>query len=112
MPERVVVIGGGYAGLAVIGELQQLSRDAADIALIDPIDGHELIPELPEALRDDDPIEEHIVPFREILKDAPVTHIKDSATGINTQARYVERSAGPPPPESRVPGGAAAGRPF
>ena len=95
MPERVVVIGGGYAGLAAIGAMQELPRRTANIVLVDPVDGHELIPELPEALRAEDPIEEHIVPFKEILADAAVEHIKDTAKGINVQSGTVELSEHP-----------------
>lgn len=89
MPERVVVVGGGYAGLAVIGELQRLSPAKADIYLVDPLEGHELIPELPDALRQDDPIEEHIVPFSEILQDVGVQHIAERVTRVSVTERQV-----------------------
>lgn len=94
--ERIVVIGGGYAGLAAIGVIQKLPPEQCSITLIDPVDGHELIPELPEALRQSDPIEEHIVPFAEILQDAGVTHVKDWVTSIDSQNRQVMRAHGDP----------------
>ncbi len=87
MAERIVVIGGGYAGLAAVGELRRLSD--VEMTLIDPGEGHELIPELPEALRRHDPIEEHIVPFQELLKDTGVAHLKQRVANISQAERTV-----------------------
>jgi NADH dehydrogenase len=94
MTMRIVVVGGGYAGLAAIGELQHLSQRDSEIILVDPLDGHELIPELPEALRPNEPIDEHIVPFKELFKDSGVTHVKDRVTRAWVKDRRVELEKG------------------
>ncbi len=94
MPERVVVVGGGYAGLAAIGELRRVPASYLEIYLIDAVHGHELIPELPEALRENDPIEEHIVPFAEILQDSEVKHIRERVSDVSVQQRQVTTTTG------------------
>jgi NADH dehydrogenase len=91
--ERIVVVGGGYAGLAALGELRQLSRDK-DVILIDPGDGHELIPELPEALRQHDPIEEHIVYYKDILQGTGIQHVKRRVEQVSAQQRTVTLDSG------------------
>ncbi len=88
---HIVVVGGGYAGLAAIGEIQRLNTK---VRLVDPVHGHELIPELPEALRLHDPIEEHIVPFADVLRDTGVEHIPDRVVSLNSQKREVTLSQG------------------
>lgn len=94
MSERIVVVGGGYAGLAVIGELRRVPTSRVEIYLIDPVHGHELIPELPEALRENDPIEEHIVPFAEIFQDSEVKHIRERVSDVSVQRRQVTTTTG------------------
>ncbi|MCL5116475.1 MAG: FAD-dependent oxidoreductase [Firmicutes bacterium] len=92
MAERIVVIGGGYAGLAFIGEARHIPD--SQIVLIDPGDGHELIPELPEALRMHDPIEEHVVQFHDVLEGTGVEHCKERVVDIRMDAREVRLSSG------------------
>lgn len=87
MSDKIVVIGGGYAGLGAIGVLQSLKD--REITLIDPSAGHELIPELPEALRKHDPIDDHIVPFRDLLNDLRVSHIQQSAVNLSIDPPFV-----------------------
>ncbi len=89
---RILVIGGGYAGLAFIGEARRIPD--VDIILIDPGDSHELIPELPEALRAHDPIEEHVVKYEELLKGTGVKHIRDRVVNIQCRQRQVVLSGG------------------
>lgn len=92
MVERIVVIGGGYAGLGVLGEIQHIP--GTHTILIDPGEGHELIPELPEALRQHDLIDEHIVPFRELLQGTRVEHLQDRAISIQSQRREITIASG------------------
>jgi len=91
--ERIIVIGGGYAGLAALSELRQLSGER-EILLIDPGTGHELIPELPEALRQHDPIEEHIVSYGELLRDTGIIHLQRRVVEISAQEQFVVLDSG------------------
>lgn len=92
MAQRIVIIGGGYAGLAAVGELQ--NNPHTEITLIDPGQGHELIPEMPEALRRHDTIEEHVVPYQILLEDSNVQHIQDFVTKVNVQEKTVTTDGG------------------
>lgn len=80
MSIEVVVVGGGYAGLAAIGALQDIPD--VHIQLIEPGDSHELIPELPEALAVHGAVSKHLVAYAEILDQTHVIHLKTSAIGI------------------------------
>ncbi len=77
---EVVVVGGGYAGLAVIGALQDVPD--VRIQLIEPGNAHELIPELPEALSVHGAISRHVVDYAEILDETKVKHVKTAAIGL------------------------------
>lgn len=81
MGQRIVVVGGGYAGLGAIGVLYRMG--AGDITLVDPGYGHELIPELPEALRRDDPVDSHIVPYSRLLDGLGVAHIPKAVVSLS-----------------------------
>lgn len=90
MTQEIVVIGGGYAGLGAVGVFaKDTTRDPFHVTLVDPSEGHELIPELPEALRRHDPIEEHILSFKKLLKDTGVTHVSRRAIGVSKSSREV-----------------------
>ncbi|NMP23049.1 FAD-dependent oxidoreductase [Sulfobacillus harzensis] len=90
--QRIVVVGGGYAGLAFIGQARRIPN--VDITLIDPGDSHELIPELPEALRKHDPIEEHVVKYQDLLQGTGVKHIRDRVISIKMTQQQVILSQG------------------
>lgn len=77
---EVVVVGGGYAGLAAIGALQNIPD--VRVQLIEPGSAHELIPELPEALAAHGAISQHVVAYADILDETRVQHLKTAATGI------------------------------
>lgn len=92
MSIRIVVVGGGYAGLAALGVLKDLPD--AEVILIDPNFGHELIPELPEALRKDDTVHEHIVAFEDLLSGTGIRHIPAAMTGLSVKPKLLELSDG------------------
>ncbi len=79
--QKIVVVGGGYAGLGAIGALQGLKN--VTLILIEPGQGHQLIPELPEALAQHDSIEHHLVAYDDLFKDAPITRIHQSVSGLD-----------------------------
>ncbi|MGC8488509.1 MAG: NAD(P)/FAD-dependent oxidoreductase, partial [Clostridia bacterium] len=89
---RVIVAGGGYAGLAAIKVLR--ARDDLAVTLIDPSPTHQLIPELPAALRPDGTVREHTVPFSTLLRDSGVVHRTDSITGVRAAERTVVLRSG------------------
>ncbi|PSR29833.1 MAG: FAD-dependent oxidoreductase [Sulfobacillus thermosulfidooxidans] len=79
--QKIVVVGGGYAGLGAIGPLQKLEE--AELVLIEPGTGHQLIPELPEALAKHDSIEHHVVPYERLFTETRVQHIRQYVTNID-----------------------------
>lgn len=92
MAERIVVVGGGYAGLAFIGQARDIPN--SKMILVDPGDGHQLIPELPEALREHDSIDEHIVLYADLLKDMSIRRIKDRVTGLSLRDHTISLQSG------------------
>lgn len=70
---RVVVVGGGYAGLASLVTLRGLS-DAIEIILIDPNSDHIKITQVHESFRK--PLEGLKLPFQLIEKRFDIQHIK------------------------------------
>ncbi len=80
MSVEVVVVGGGYAGLAAIGALQDIPD--IRVQLVEPGSAHELIPELPEALSAHGTISQHVVAYADILNETRVKHLKTTAIGI------------------------------
>ncbi len=92
--QRIVIVGGGYAGLGAIGALRELND--AELILIEPGEGHQLIPELPEALAKHGDVDHHVMPYDQLLKDSPLTRVNDSVTGLDTAAKTVILSGGDP----------------
>lgn len=80
MKERIVVVGGGYAGLGVVGVLA--GRPDIEMTLVDPGSGHQLIPELPEALRRQGSVDHHVVPYASLLAGSGVQHISARVVGV------------------------------
>ncbi len=85
--QKIVVAGGGYAGLGAIGALQKLQD--AEIILIEPGSGHQLIPELPEALAKHGSIDNHVVPYDSLLAETRVKYIRHYVTNVNVERRVV-----------------------
>ncbi len=85
--QKIVVVGGGYAGLGAIGALQKLQD--AELVLIEPGSGHQLIPELPEALAKHGSIDNHVVPYDNLLAETQVKHIRHYVTNLNIDRHVV-----------------------
>ncbi len=85
--QKIVVVGGGYAGLGAMGPLLKL--EDVELVLIEPGTGHQLIPELPEALAKHGSIENHVVPYDKLLADTRVTHIRQYATNFDLTRKLV-----------------------
>ena len=89
---RIVVAGGGYAGLAAIRVLH--GRDEVDILLVDPSPVHQLIPELPTALREGGSVREHTLPFDDLLKDTGVRRREDAVRRVQSAEKRVVLDSG------------------
>ncbi|MHB1953495.1 MAG: NAD(P)/FAD-dependent oxidoreductase [Sulfobacillus sp.] len=92
MSVEVVVIGGGYAGLGAIGSLQEVPD--VHITLVEPGSGHQLIPELPEALAQHGLVSNHLVPYDQLLADTGISHICSRASSIDWESRTVSTDSG------------------
>ncbi|PSR33449.1 MAG: FAD-dependent oxidoreductase [Sulfobacillus benefaciens] len=89
---EIAVIGGGYAGLGAIGALQDVPH--VHITLIDPGTGHQLIPELPEALSRQGLVSNHVVPYDQLLTSPSVSLVTSRATSIDWTLRTITSANG------------------
>lgn len=89
---KIVVCGGGYAGMAAIRRLTTVP--AAEVHLVDPGSGHELIPELPDALKPGGDVEHHILPFTEVLKHWPVRWHRTRLVRLDVRRRFAVTADG------------------
>lgn len=92
MAQQVVVAGGGYAGLAALGEL--LNQSGTRLTLIDAESGQTLIPELPEALTPGESVARRVLSYQHLLKDARVHRIIDTIVGLNAGSRSLMLDSG------------------
>ncbi|MCY0881314.1 MAG: FAD-dependent oxidoreductase, partial [Firmicutes bacterium] len=81
MTQQIAIVGGGYAGLGAISALRHVPN--IHIVLIDSSLGHQLIPEMPEALAKRDTVEQHILPFHDLLLGHHIEHIAEEAIGLD-----------------------------
>ncbi len=89
----IVVAGGGYAGMAALAAFQR--RNSADVTLVDPSPVHQLIPELPTALREGGSVGQHTMPFAELLKDTGVSWRQDAVRRVlAAEKRVILHSGG------------------
>lgn len=72
-PPRIVIVGGGYAGLAALVTLRERLPEA-EIALVDPRDHHLKVTHLHESFRR--PLTEMFVPFERLAQRFDVRHAK------------------------------------
>lgn len=82
---KIVVCGGGYAGMAAIRGLTTVP--GAEVHLVDPGWGHELIPELPDALKTGGDVDHHVLPFTEVLKHWPVRWHRTQLVRLDLERR-------------------------
>ncbi|POB09126.1 NAD(P)/FAD-dependent oxidoreductase [Sulfobacillus sp. hq2] len=85
--QKIVVVGGGYAGLGALGALRDLPE--TELILVEPGEGHQLIPELPEALAKHDTVDHHVMPYSELLKEVAVSRLPYFAVGLDTHNKTV-----------------------
>jgi NADH dehydrogenase len=84
---KVVVVGGGYAGLAAVRGLLGIS--GARVVLLDPSPGHALMPEMPSALAPDGAVERHVLPFSRLLAGTGVVWRQVRVTSVDGSAKVL-----------------------
>jgi len=89
---RIIVAGGGYAGLAAVRAFQH--RDEVDVVLIDRSPAHQLIPELPAAFRPGGSVDHHTVPFAALLERSGVRFRLDTLVGVQAAEKAVVLESG------------------
>lgn len=93
IPTRIVVIGGGFAGMAVISSLRRLlpkSFPARRMVLIDANWGHGLIPELPKVLENHTDMQTQILDYRSLLRGTEVQFIRGRVGRIDRERQFVD----------------------
>ena len=91
--QRVIVIGGGFAGLAAVHQLAGAGSHV-DVVLIDPRRAHHFLPLLPDLVGrglDPDALQ---YPFDNVARRWRCTHLQAEATGIDIERRVVATTAG------------------
>lgn len=84
---RVLVIGGGYAGVVAATRLERELEGVAEIVLVDPRDSHLIRHELHRVIRRPDFAERIQIPFETILDGA--THRQARVTALDPEAGAV-----------------------
>jgi NADH dehydrogenase len=93
---KLVILGGGYGGLAVVQKLDDLSRSHTDwdMTLVDQRNFHLLQVRVHEVAANTIPAERVQVPFSELLEGRKVKLIQAVIEKIDPKARQVHTSAG------------------
>jgi NADH dehydrogenase len=90
--ERLIVAGGGYAGLAAIRALVAGGHPTVD--LIDPSPVHQLVTELPDAFRPGGSVDAHVIPFDALLQGTRVTRHQDTVVHVDVRRRQLFMGSG------------------
>ena len=93
---KLVILGGGYGGLAVAQKLDALSRGRSrwEITLIDQREYHLIQVRVHEVAANSIPAERVRISFNELLEGRNVKFVQAQIQKIDTQAHQVETSAG------------------
>ncbi|MHB8963887.1 MAG: NAD(P)/FAD-dependent oxidoreductase, partial [Saccharofermentanales bacterium] len=90
MPTKVLIIGGGYAGVDAALTLNKLKKKKdVEITLVDRNDYHTLLTELHEVAGNRISEDGIIVPFDRIFKYTDVNVVMDNITGYDFEAKKV-----------------------
>lgn len=85
MNKKIVILGAGYSGLQAALELHSKGYSCT---LIDKNDFHELLPELPHILSNDEL--KTTIPIKNLIKDKSINFIQGEITKINYQKKQIE----------------------
>ncbi len=89
---RIVVVGGGYAGLAALAVLSH--RRDVELSLLDPEPGQVLVTELVQALDPDDDPGTHQIAFADLFRHTAIRHYPVRVTRIMASRRQVASDDG------------------
>ncbi|HEX2911236.1 MAG TPA: NAD(P)/FAD-dependent oxidoreductase [Chloroflexia bacterium] len=93
---KLLILGGGYGGLAVAQKLDSLSRGQSqwDITLVDQRDYHLLQVRVHEVAANTIPAERVRIPFTELLEGRNIKFVQTEIQIIDPQAKTVQTGAG------------------
>ncbi len=93
---RLLILGGGYGGLAVAQRLDAVSRGRTnwEITLVDQRDFHLLQVRVHEVAANTIPVEKVIIPFTELLEGRKINFVKAQIKKILPDEKKVQTSAG------------------
>ncbi|OCA85679.1 hypothetical protein A8F94_12445 [Bacillus sp. FJAT-27225] len=93
--EKIVILGGGYAGLLTAVTLQKkVHRKRADITLVNKNDYHYLTTKVHESGAGSIPAESIVFPIKDLIDTERVNFIKDEVVSINLADKTVELKTG------------------
>src|SRR2546430_1431868 len=103
MKQRIVILGGGFAGVYVARELERLARngDDLDITLVSPENYFVFQPMLPEVISGTIGLVDVVSPLRRLLKRTNI-HVRE-VEAIDTGRRVVITSPGFRPHAHEIP---------
>ncbi len=91
--QRVVVIGGGYAGLSALRILGR-ARGEVEAVLVDPRDGHHALPLLPDVVGRDMAPAHLVYPYARAARRWRFTHRRAAVRAVDVETRTVETTGG------------------
>lgn len=90
MKKKVVIVGGGFGGLASGFSLLELLSSEVDLTLIDKEDVHSFIPSIHEILSGKINAKDIEIPLRVILRSTGIHLIRDEVIAVDLKKRVVE----------------------
>ncbi len=87
--KQIVVLGGGFAGVAAIHKLVNKNLSDLSITLIDRMDFHLFTPSLYEVATSEEPQKNIAIPFKEIFADK-INLVKDTVVSIDTNSQNIK----------------------
>ena len=93
MPDKVVVLGSGYAGAGTIRSLERSLDGEAEVTWVSDVDHHLVLHESHRCIRDPS-VREHVTIPVEQIKSAGTRFVQSRVTGLDTERRVVELADG------------------
>jgi NADH dehydrogenase len=90
MKKKIIIVGGGFAGLTAVFTLKELLKSNIDITLIDKREVHSFIPSIHEIISGKTKAKDIGIPLRVILRSTSIHLIQDEVVSIDLKKRVVE----------------------